>query len=266
MSIGLTIGDLSILLVEPSATQLKVILTRLNEEGVRHVEGAATGAEALEVMQRFQPDLVVSAMYLPDMTATELVLAMRQSENLQAVPFMLVSSESHYDLLDPIRQAGVVAILPKPFRHEDLQRALRAALEYIDPQEIELEEFDAGELQLLLVDDSVLARNHMKRVLESVGITHITTAQDGKEGLRLFSEQHFDVIITDLNMPVMDGREMAERIRTDLGNTYIPIIVTTSEHDIARLTSVERAGVSAICDKPFDPAGLRDILIRALRA
>lgn len=266
MSIGLTIPDLSILLVEPSATQLKVILAHLNDEGVHHVEGASSGQEALAVMRRFQPDLVVSAMYLPDMTATDLVHAMRQSENLQTVPFMLISSESHFDLLDPIRQAGVVAVLPKPFRHEDLQRALRATLEFIDPQEIELEEFDAGELRVLLVDDSTLARNHTKRVLESVGITHITTAQNGKEGLRLFGEQHFDVIVTDLNMPVMDGREMAERIRTGMGNTFVPIIVTTSEHDVTRLTSVERAGVSAICDKPFDPCVIKKMLARALRA
>jgi two-component system chemotaxis response regulator CheY len=106
----------------------------------------------------------------------------------------------------------------------------------------------------------------MKRVLESMGITRIATAQDGQEGLQRFGEQHFDVIITDLNMPVMDGREMAERIRTDLGNTFVPIIVTTSEQDGARLASVEQAGVSAICDKPFEPGTIREILIRAMSA
>lgn len=266
MSQGLTIADLAILLVEPSATQLKVILTHLGEEGVRNTEGVATGAEALETMQRFHPDLVISAMYLPDMTASELVSAMRQSEILQAVPFMLISSESHFHLLDPIRQAGVVAILPKPFRREDLQRALRATLEHLEPQDVELAEFDAADLHVLIVDDSTLSRNHMKRVLESMGITRIMTAQDGREGLQRFMDQHFDVVITDLNMPVMDGREMAERIRTELGNTFVPIIVTTSEQDVARLASVEQAGVSAICDKPFEPATLREILTRAMSA
>lgn len=261
---SMNLSDLSILLIEPSAMQRKVILTHLLEEGVSKIDGVETGEAALDLIENYAPDLIISAMYLPDMTATELLDTIRTTDSLKEINFMLVSSETSFKALDPIRQAGVVAILPKPFNNSDLRRALRTTVDYIDPEEMELENYDITELNVLLVDDSVTARNHVKRVLINLGIQNIQTAANGVEAVQLLSSAEFDLIVTDLNMPEMDGEQLTQYVRNDMGNTYIPILMVTSEDNQARLGHVQQAGVSAICDKPFEPQSIREILYRVL--
>lgn len=263
---AIDIADLSILLIEPSTTQLKVIMQHLRNEGIANIEGVSTAAAALESLHNHRPDLIISSLYLPDMMATELVEHLRNDEALNHVPFMLISSESSFEVLDTIRQAGVVAILPKPFAHEDLKNALRATIEFIDPQEISLEHYDIENVRVLVVDDSPLARKHISRVLNNMGIVKITQAQDGKEGVDIFSQDQnaFDLIVTDYNMPVMDGQQLIKTIRQDLGNSIVPILMVTSEENETRLSNVHKAGVSAICDKPFDPQTVKEMLFRVL--
>ncbi|MFW5444575.1 MAG: response regulator [Methylococcaceae bacterium] len=260
------IADLSILLVEPSKTQSKVITNHLNSEGIDHIECASTGAETQEILSKHEPDLIISSMYLPDMTATDLVKQIKLSETLKDIPFMLISSETRLDALDPIRQAGVVAILPKPFNHADLKRALRTTIDFIDPEEISLAHYDIESLRVLVVDDSLLARKHIIRVLSNMGIVQITEAKDGKQGIEIFgqSEEAFDLIVTDYNMPEMDGRELIEYIRTELDNAFIPILMVTSEENETRLNNIQQAGVSGICDKPFEPQIVKEMLFRVL--
>ena len=260
----MNLSELSILLIEPSTMQRKVILTHLKEEGVDNIDGVATGSEALEFMAQYPPDLIISAMYLPDMTASELLSTIRSSDSMQDINFMLVSSETDFTALDPIRQAGVVAILPKPFDHKDLQRALHTTIEYIAPEELELQNYDIAELQVLVVDDSTTARNHVKRVFTSMGIQHISTATNGAEAAQILTNTDFDLIVTDLNMPEMDGQQLIEFVRNEMNNTFVPILMVTSEEDEARLGNVQQAGVSAICDKPFEPQSIRELLYRIL--
>ncbi|WP_347989400.1 response regulator [Methylomonas sp. AM2-LC] len=265
---SIKISDLSILLIEPSAMQLKVILQHLRSEGITNIEGISSGKEALAVLEQHQPDLIVSALYLPDMTAIELLERIRHDEKLHNISFMLVSSESSFDVLDSIRQAGVVAILPKPFVHEDLKNALRSSIEFIDPQEISLEHYDIENVKVLVVDDSALARKHITRVLNNMGIVKITQAHDGSEGLEIFrkDQQAFDLIITDYNMPIMDGQQLIKHIRGELMNSVIPILMVTSEDNQTRLSNVHKAGVSAICDKPFDPQTVKEMIYRVFDA
>lgn len=263
---SVNICDLAILLVEPSNTQLKVIIQRLHHEGISNIEGVASATEALQSLQTHQPDLIISSLYLPDMTAIELVEQIKHNEALHHIPFMLISSETSFKMLDAIRQAGVVAILPKPFEAQDLKNALRATIEFIDPQEIDLEYYDIEKVRVLVVDDSKLARKHISRVLNNMGIVRITEAMDGKQAAELFSaaQDEFDLIVTDLNMPIMDGQALIQFIRHDLNNAIVPILMVTSEDNETRLSNVQKAGVSGICDKPFDPQTVKEMLYRVM--
>jgi len=260
---SMNFSELSILLIEPSYTQRKIILTHLQQEGVDNIDGVATAEQALTFIKQYPPDLVISAMYLPDGNASELLNTIRNDSD--TINFMLISSETRFSALDPIRQAGVVAILPKPFDRADLNRALRSTIDYIDPQELELPSYDVSELRVLLVDDSSTARNHIKRVLHSLGINYIDTAQNGSEAVEILEQQNsFDLVITDLNMPEMDGQQLVEYIRQDMNDAYLPVLVVTSAGNDPRLDNVQQAGVSAICDKPFEPQSIKEILYRVL--
>lgn len=261
---NISVSDLSILLVEPSHTQRKIIVNHLREAGIKNTEGTGAPLEALDILTKYPPDLVISAMYFDNMTGTDLIHEMRKTEALAHVPFMLISSEHNRDILDPVRQAGVIAILPKPFEHQDLCRALYATLDYIDPDSIEVADYDVEEIKVLVVDDSSMARRHVTHLLNAMGIERIAVATNGKEALEFVREQIFDLVITDYNMPEMDGGELVEFIRSNSSQSDVPILMITSEAEGPRLVTVRQSGVSAILDKPFETQQFKHIIERII--
>ena len=258
------ISDLNVLLVEPSQIQSKIIMKELESAGIFHVSHSLSGRSALHDMHDFVPDLVISSMYLEDMTGSDLVHTMREDPELHATAFMLISSEHNYEILDPIRQAGVTAILPKPFESNQLKRGLFNTLSILNPEELVLDDLHPDELKVLIVDDSKMSRNHIKRVLGALGIKNITEADDGASAVPLLDDGFFDFIVTDYHMPKMDGKAFVEYIRNNSSQGSVPILMVTSEHDVSTLTAIEHAGVSGICDKPFETALVKDMICNLL--
>ena len=252
-------SELSIVVVEPSRTQWRMIEKSLLAEGVSNCEWFSEGLEALEALPRLMPDLVVSAMYLADMTGVELVHNIRENSHYAQTMFMLISSETDENALDPIRQAGVVAILPKPFDHKDLRRALAATVDFVEPEEDEDNE-ELADLRVLLVDDSAISRTMLARILTGLGIENIVQAGNGTEAIAELESGYFDLVITDYNMPEMDGRQLVHYVRSSDTLSSIPVLMVTGEHDQQRLAEVHQEGVSAICDKPFQPASFSSLL------
>lgn len=256
----ISVDELAILVVEPSHFQQKIILAELTELGCQQLDTADTVQQALEFMGRYTPDLVISAMYLPDGNGIELVSQMRTNSNLESIPYMLISSEQRVDVLDPIRQAGSVAILPKPFQVSDLNKALQATLEFVDPSELELDDYEADQLSILVVDDSELSLKHISRALENIGIGNVVRAHNGQEAIDKLDEQSFDLIFTDFNMPEMDGEQLTQYVRNQSNQPYVPILLVTSEQNETRLNGVRQAGVNAVCNKPFDTRQIKAII------
>ena len=139
------LSSLFVIVIEPSKVQRNIIIGHLNSLGIHNIEEFEEAKPALEQMLSSPPDLVLSAMHLPDQTGTELVTQMRGLSQLENITFLLISSETHYRYLEPIRQAGAIAILPKPFSREEMATALRSTLDYISDFESEkdVEEYEA---------------------------------------------------------------------------------------------------------------------------
>ncbi|REG83274.1 response regulator [Marinomonas pollencensis] len=260
----LEIQDLSLLLVEPSDMQKKVIAKALEESGIKHIEFANNIAETLALLDSFPPDLIISAMYLPDGTANELIDAIRNNEKTEDQCFMLVSSESNENNLGHLRQAGVLAILPKPFNNKDLTRAIYSALDFIIEDEINLDLFDPRRLEVLVVDDSLMSQKYVSRTLNSMGIEQIQLAENGQEAIDMLYTGDFDLIITDYNMPEMDGRELARAVRHSSELAHIPILMVSSNAGDSKLANITQEGVDAICGKPFEPKVIRQLLTQIL--
>ncbi len=265
MSLTTGMNDLSALVVEPSTMQGRYITDQLSRLGVSRVRNASNAGEALRAMRDARPDVVISSLYLADMSGTELVRSMRDDAELAEVAFLLVSSETRMHVLDPVRQAGVCGILPKPFDDMQLKTALRATLDYLNQDSLEAEtDIELDQLRVLIVDDSAYARRFIRRVLENLGIANFIEAANGKEALSVLGDGYVDLVVTDYNMPEMDGSELVKFIRTQSWQRSVPILMVTSESDEGRLAAVEDAGVSGICDKPFEPAIVKKILRKIL--
>lgn len=265
MAVTASLADISVLLVEPSHMQAGLVGRMLKHQGIRHVTVVESGSAALAAMTEVGLDglVVISSLYLPDMAGADLVAAMRADEDLEAIPFILISSETRPQVFEPVRQSGACSIVAKPFSEEQLARALYGAADYLNPP-ASLDVAEVENLRVLIVDDSQASRHYLRRLLEELGIEHITEAVNGRQAVNLLQETMVDLVITDYNMPEMDGRELTEYIRTQSWQSSVPVLMVTSEQNMGRLAAVERAGVSAICDKPFDAGNVRKLITEAL--
>ncbi|MFZ1546475.1 MAG: response regulator [Candidatus Nitrotoga sp.] len=255
-------SELSVFLVEPSSLQARIIQKYLNDLGVLNTEVFQNGTAALAAMRKQQPDLTISSMYLDDMSGSKLIEIMRADQALTDIAFILISSEDNPLYLDSVRQSGACAILTKPFELKHLRAVIFTTLDYLNSGSLALEkdDFDIENLQILVVDDSSSARSYLIRVLKNIGFKNITEAENGKRGAEIVQGHSFDLVITDYNMPEMDGGKLVEFIRNKSWQNALPIIMITSERDEKRLAAVKQAGVSAICDKPFDPSHIKNII------
>ncbi|MDD2758767.1 MAG: response regulator [Methylomonas sp.] len=257
--------SLDVILVEPSRTQQHIISMHLRACGIEAITCLDSGADVIALLEQSKPDLIISSMYLPDMTGVDLLHELRKDNDSYDMAFLLISSETNIKYLEPIRQAGAIAILPKPFTLQELKTALAASSDYLNPQKADLEHLDVEDLRVLLVDDSEFSRKYITRVLNNIGIEYICCAEDGKQALQLFDQQYFDLVITDFNMPEMDGIQLVEAIRGNgQQNASVPVLMVTSEQNQNRLAAIEKAGVSAILDKPFEPKSIKRLIVQLL--
>lgn len=117
--------------------------------------------------------------------------------------------------------------------------------------------------KILTVDDSASIRLTTNVALSSAGYS-VTEAVNGADGLEKARAGHYDLIVTDLNMPVMDGLTMIEELRRTPGQTGVPIIFLTTESDAALKTRAKAAGATGWLTKPFDPENLVKIVRKVL--
>jgi len=113
---------------------------------------------------------------------------------------------------------------------------------------------------ILAVDDSPSLRMAVRIALSGAGYS-VTEAGDGVEGLSKSNAGPFDMIVTDLNMPNMDGLTMIREIRRSSSNASIPIVFLTTESDDGIKQQAKAAGATGWLVKPFEP----DQLVRVAR-
>jgi two-component system, chemotaxis family, chemotaxis protein CheY len=260
------IEDLYILLAEPSSTQSKIIIKQFAELGITKFDVVGNGHDVLAAVEKDTPDLVIATMYLPDMNSIELVHKLRAGNKFEELVFMLISTETSFDRLDPIKQAGATAVLPKPFTTKQLKQALFTTFEYLEPDQLDIENFNSESMHVLVVDDSRFARNQIMRTLTKMGIERFMEASDGADAIPIIDNEYFDLIITDYNMPKVSGKELIDYVRTKSNQPTVPIMMVTTEESGSKLAAVERSGVSAICDKPFEPKTVKAMIESVMAA
>jgi two-component system, chemotaxis family, chemotaxis protein CheY len=116
---------------------------------------------------------------------------------------------------------------------------------------------------ILAVDDSASIRQTVKIALSSSGHL-ITEAVDGADGLQKATGNEFDLVITDLNMPQMDGLSMIRELRKNPAYAGVPMLFLTTENDAAMKQQAKSAGATGWITKPFDTDQLVRIVEKVL--
>ena len=118
--------------------------------------------------------------------------------------------------------------------------------------------------KVLIVDDEQLIRSGMIARFQYLNFTfeRIREAASGMEALALLEKEPADIVITDINMPRMDGFGFIEGMRADPNHKATPVLVLTTESDAAKKQRAREAGATGWIVKPFDPAKLVDAVRR----
>jgi serine/threonine protein kinase/CheY-like chemotaxis protein len=238
-----------VILVEPSRAQSGIIRKYLQGQGVQNVVAVGSGQEALKTLDNDRPDAVVSALHLPDMNGVELGQRIHSQSKGHGPGFVLISSEAESSEAGTLSKCGKAVLLHKPFTPEKLAEALKVVITPVGAAPA-AGKSKLGQLRVLIVDDSAPARLHIRGVLEGLGLSKFVEAADGARAVAAAAKDTFDLIVTDYNMPYLDGRGLITFLKENPATTSVPIIMVTTETDPGKLQAVRQLGVT-ICDKSF---------------
>ena len=117
-------------------------------------------------------------------------------------------------------------------------------------------------LNILIVDDSMTIRAVMEKTLHmaNVPIDKILHAGNGQEALQVLSEEWIDLIFADINMPVMNGLEMVQKMSEDGLLKAIPVVIVSTEGSQTRIEQLKKQGVTAFIRKPFQPEDFKAVV------
>ncbi len=115
-------------------------------------------------------------------------------------------------------------------------------------------------LRFLVVDDFATMRRIVRNLLKDLDFNNVEEAEDGQDALSRLRESAFDFVITDWNMPNMDGLELLSAIRKDAALSKMPVLMVTAEAKKENIIAAAQAGASGYVVKPFTAATLEEKL------
>lgn len=235
---------------------------------------AANGMEALQLLlagERF--DVILVDYHMPIISGLETIEKIKQLFNTQneASPLVILhtSSEEH-DVIDSFRKEEDSYFLLKPIKSEELYKTLRRAIKSSEKETVARKPLQADQPFLfmrapdvLLVDDNpvnMVLNNKMMKSL--VPDARLVEATDGLQALERCREQFFDLILMDVQMPVMDGIEATKQIRLlpDYQHSKVPIIGVTAGNVVGEKEKCLNSGMNDFLPKPLRQSDLLEML------
>ena len=232
-----------ILLVDDSRLIHASVGKIIDENGFKLIR-AMDGVEGLQKAVEYIPDLIISDLDMPNMNGYEMCQEIKQREVTQDIPVVILSARGAGLDIDKGFDVGANDFLTKPVDEAELISRINLILG--SQGENSLRE------KILVVDDSALVRNMMKQGLSQQGF-EILTANDGQEGYDAAVEHEPDLIVTDFNMPKMDGRELTRALKSREALSDIPVLMLTAADSDTDQRKGKHAGVAAFLSKPFPP-------------
>ncbi|WP_425618931.1 response regulator [Anatilimnocola sp. NA78] len=258
MESGTSTSQASVLIVEPSRVQASIIKGYLQEQSYAVLGAASKGNDAIELVRKLRPKAVISALHLPDLDGLQLAGQIREEFKGESPGFVLITSEGSEADSAALIALHRVQLLHKPFTPEQLSQAVKqvtGASMTLTPAQATAGRLpgksNRAALRVLIVDDSSTARVQVRTVLQGLGFTQFQEVPDGAYAIAVAAREICDLIVTDYNMPLMDGRALVSYLKQNPSTAAIPIIMVTTETEPRVLDPVRKLGVIAIVEKAF---------------
>ena len=259
---------LSVLVVDDNPTNRRILQRMLTKWGMKPTlvdsgsQALAAIRQASEANSMFQLVLVDSEM--PEMNGFALSVLLKHDQACAKSLVMMVTSDNQRGDAARCRELGIKSYLVKPIMADDLLRSILIALELAEPcsdhrgsvakttQATDLETNPIKPMQILLADDNLINQKVAVRMLERQGHT-VVVADDGTEVLQILKRQSFDVVLMDVQMPVMGGFEATARIRAleESTGAHLPVIAMTAHAMKGDAERCQGAGMDGYLSKPI---------------
>jgi signal transduction histidine kinase/CheY-like chemotaxis protein len=263
-------GQANILVVDDSSSARKIMESMLANLGLACVTAASYEA-AREELARAAFDLILMDWRMPDVDGFEAARRIRQEPMLLSRPkIVMLTAFGNDELADQAAREGLDGYLTKPLTASTLFDTLVTVLggpafEDVlrDPEpDPPAEEADALRgVRVLLVEDNSFNQLVATELLALVGVD-VTVAEDGLTALEAVKQGSFDVVLMDLQMPVMDGYEATRQMRADPSLAGLPILAMTAHAMVQERDRCKALGMDDYITKPIDPAQLYATLTR----
>lgn len=247
----------SAVLVEPSAFLARVVAEVCEDWGMEVIGAGDVGAALSAVIAR-RPQVLFTAAHLPGLPGTALIAALKSSPGYRAIPVALLTADDTAPYAHGVYAPDAVIHKDRDLT-TDVHRFLRAMVGTDEGTSLSKPPRDGLHgVRLLLADDSSCNQMLVGRFLHTAG-AEVTTANHGGEVLELVSHSPFDLILMDIEMPVMDGREATRILRSQ--GCRLPILALTAHDPESFQEEAETLGFDGVIPKPIE----RDRLVAICR-
>ncbi len=263
-----TLRGTSVLLVDDNATNLTILEKIVTSWGMEPI-AVHTAAEALEVLEAWDATsnplpTVITDVQMPETDGYMLVERIRANAAISDAVVIVLTSGSRPEDVAKCRELGIAAHITKPAKPSDLLSALlrrgdpsseHEAASHVDrhltPEDAAGSPIERP-LRVLLVEDGIANQKLAKGMLERWGHT-VEIAENGAVGVEMYQRKQFDLILMDVQMPVMDGLEATVRIREieSSRDTRIPIIAMTAHALVGDRERCLESGMDEYVSKPI---------------
>jgi len=269
-----------ILVVDDVSQDRAMLFDALGTLGFEVAE-ACNGEEALAVAARFRPELVVMDLVMPVMDGYEATRRLRMSPAGAEIPVIAVSAHATPETEARTREAGANAIIGKPVEQSALLDAIAAILRLTwvreepagpplamptvrDDRTLLDDQAVVKGAHVLLVEDNAINRELALAMLGHAGVV-VGVACDGRQALEMLDRQHFDAVLMDCQMPVMDGYEATRALRQRQGLSFLPVIALTANTMVGDRDRALAVGMNDHIAKPIKVEELFATLARWVR-
>jgi len=269
-----SLTDVRVLVVDDNATNRRILEEMLRSWNMKPT-AVASGPEALDAMRQAERanapfQLVLTDCHMPSMDGFMFVEELRKHSELSGATIMMLTSGVSQVAFERCRQLGIAATLIKPVKQSELQRAVTTTLSrtlatlpktaVTAPAPVAVKP-----LHVLLVEDNLVNQRVAARILQKLGHV-VTIAGDGQAGLDAIDAERFDVVLMDIQMPVLDGIAATGRLRERerITGRHLPVIAMTAHAMAGDRDRCLAAEMDDYVSKPIESGNLNAALTRVL--
>ncbi|HOO38644.1 MAG TPA: response regulator [Deltaproteobacteria bacterium] len=233
--------ELRILVVDDSAVVRSVLSKELLRSGVE-VTQAENGQQAFDIALCKEFDLIITDVEMPVMDGIELCRKLKSNPRTEKTPIVILSSLDHEEDIKRGYKAGASTYISKAQAKESLIETIETALHKTT--------FQRGRT-ILVVDDSSTVRKLVEKGLKEVGF-EVAKAENGRAALETLRHEKPDLILSDIDMPEMNGEVFCKTVHEDPVLASIPFVVMSANNDRPIMRRMLQLGADAYLVKPFN--------------